>query len=107
MGLLAHPSQPALLAPVRVTNPSAEPVEAEVTFYFEPLLRPALREDDHPAFTDLFLRWRYRPSERTLTFARAHGAKLTVMEEGEHWFHTEEQMAFLDAWISSGAADRF
>ena len=26
-------------------------------------------------------------------------ASLTVMPEGEHWFHTEEQMAFLDNWI--------
>ena len=26
-------------------------------------------------------------------------ASLTVMAEGEHWFHTAEQMRFLDAWI--------
>ena len=32
-------------------------------------------------------------------FAKAHGADLTVMEGGEHWFHTEAQMTFLDAWI--------
>ncbi|MBR2716393.1 MAG: alpha/beta hydrolase [Oscillospiraceae bacterium] len=32
-------------------------------------------------------------------FARHHGARLTVMEHGEHWFHTEEQMRFLDRWI--------
>ena len=32
-------------------------------------------------------------------FSKAHGAALTVMENGEHWFHTEEQMAFLDKWI--------
>ena len=29
------------------------------------------------------------------------GAKLTVMKDGEHWFHTEEQMKVLDQWISS------
>lgn len=34
-------------------------------------------------------------------FARQSGAKLTVMEEGEHWFHTPEQMRFLDEWFSS------
>lgn len=33
-------------------------------------------------------------------FAERHQAGLTVMEGGEHWFHTEEQMAFLDDWIS-------
>ena len=25
---------------------------------------------------------------------------VAVMENGEHWFHTEEQMKFLDEWIS-------
>ena len=32
-------------------------------------------------------------------FVKKHNAVLTVMEGGEHWFHTEEQMRFLDAWI--------
>ena len=32
-------------------------------------------------------------------FAQKHRANLTVMENGEHWFHTEEQMRFLDNWI--------
>ena len=32
-------------------------------------------------------------------FAEKIGAPLTVMPGGEHWFHTPEQMAFLDAWI--------
>ncbi len=37
--------------------------------------------------------------ETAEAFAKAHGADLTVMEGGEHWFHTEAQMAFLDTWI--------
>lgn len=32
-------------------------------------------------------------------FAERIGASLTVMKDGEHWFHTEEQMEFLDDWI--------
>ena len=32
-------------------------------------------------------------------FARKIGAPLTVMDGGEHWFHTAEQMAFLDKWM--------
>ena len=32
-------------------------------------------------------------------FAEKQGADLTVMEDGEHWFHTAEQMQFLDDWI--------
>lgn len=33
-------------------------------------------------------------------FADVHKATLTVMKGGEHWFHTKEQMDFLDRWIS-------
>lgn len=32
-------------------------------------------------------------------FAAESGAAVTVMEGGEHWFHTKEQMQFLDHWI--------
>ena len=32
-------------------------------------------------------------------FAKRIGAELTVMPNGEHWFHTEEQMRFLDDWL--------
>ncbi len=32
-------------------------------------------------------------------FAKKCGAAVTVMEGGEHWFHTEEQMAFLDRFL--------
>lgn len=34
-------------------------------------------------------------------YAKETGASLTVMEDGEHWFHTKEQMEFLDDWICS------
>lgn len=34
-------------------------------------------------------------------FAKTHNVPLTVMEGGEHWFHTEEQMRFLDNWIKN------
>ncbi|MSU08347.1 alpha/beta hydrolase [Veillonellaceae bacterium WCA-693-APC-5D-A] len=32
-------------------------------------------------------------------FTAGCGAGLTVMEHGEHWFHTEEQMQFLREWL--------
>ncbi len=39
-------------------------------------------------------------SETTIrAFAREHKAELTVLAHGDHWFHTEEQMQFLDKWI--------
>ena len=34
-------------------------------------------------------------------FAQAHGASLTVLPDGEHWFHTPEQLRFLDDWLRS------
>ena len=37
--------------------------------------------------------------ETVRSFAKQHDAVLTVMENGEHWFHTDEQMQFLDDWI--------
>ena len=38
-------------------------------------------------------------SETILVFAERHNAALTEMKGGEHWFHTDEQMRFLDDWI--------
>ena len=39
-------------------------------------------------------------SLETITdFANKTGASLTVMKNGEHWFHTEAQMIFLDNWF--------
>ena len=32
-------------------------------------------------------------------FIKNHNAHLTVMENGEHWFHTEEQLIFLNNWL--------
>ena len=41
-------------------------------------------------------------SAKTISdFAKRIGAELTVMPNGEHWFHTEEQMQFLDRWITA------
>lgn len=34
------------------------------------------------------------------SFAKRFGAKITVMENGEHWFHTDEQMNFSDDWLN-------
>lgn len=34
-------------------------------------------------------------------FAEKIHAPLTVMDGGEHWFHTPEQMQFLDTWLKA------
>lgn len=38
--------------------------------------------------------------ETISAFAKRIGAELAVMPGGEHWFHTDEQMGFLDDWIT-------
>ncbi len=38
--------------------------------------------------------------ETIRAFADTHHARLTVMDSGEHWFHTAAQMRFLDHWIT-------
>ncbi len=59
----------------------------------------------HPIRWSVPTRILYGSGDRLVTpetvraFAEKHGARLTVMEGGEHWFHTETQLAFLDAWI--------
>lgn len=32
-------------------------------------------------------------------FIKSHNAHVTIMENGEHWFHTKEQLNFLDNWM--------
>ena len=39
-------------------------------------------------------------SKETITkFAEQTSADLTIMGNGEHWFHTDEQLNFLDTWV--------
>lgn len=44
--------------------------------------------------------------ETIKAFAARTGAELTVMPDGEHWFHTDEQMRFLDEWLLRSSAGR-
>ena len=44
--------------------------------------------------------------ETVSAFAERCGATLTVMENGEHWFHTGEQMAFLDRWLRDSLSEK-
>ena len=37
--------------------------------------------------------------ETILNFVNKTKANLTIMKGGEHWFHTDEQMEFLNNWI--------
>lgn len=42
--------------------------------------------------------------ETVLEFVSQHHARLSIMEEGEHWFHTDEQMEFLNRWMLDSLA---
>ena len=35
------------------------------------------------------------------SFVNSHNASLTVMKNGEHWFHTEKQLLFLNQWMKN------
>ncbi|MBR0075048.1 MAG: hypothetical protein IJP96_04795 [Synergistaceae bacterium] len=37
--------------------------------------------------------------ETVENFVKTHNANLTIMKNGEHWFHTPEQMEFLYKWL--------
>ena len=39
--------------------------------------------------------------ETITNFAHTINASLTIFDRGEHWFHTEEQMDFLDTWVKA------
>ena len=39
--------------------------------------------------------------ETVSQFANKANASLTIMENGEHWFHTKEQLDFLNRWLKS------
>lgn len=40
------------------------------------------------------------------SFSQKFHCTVTVMERGEHWFHTEQQMEFLGSWISNNVPDK-
>ncbi len=44
--------------------------------------------------------------ETITAFAKKVGATLTVITGGEHWFHTPEQMKFLDNWLRQWSVKR-
>ena len=39
--------------------------------------------------------------EAILNFTNKSKANLTIMRDGEHWFHTDEQIEFLNNWIKN------
>ncbi len=47
----------------------------------------------------------YTSQQTVNDFVKNHDAELTVMKDGEHWFHTPEQMEFLYNWLKTVTAN--
>lgn len=62
---------------------------------------------EHPVTWDVPTRVLYGENDNLQSFdtirafSEKSGAVLTVMPGGEHWFHTPEQLAFLDSWLKN------
>ena len=39
------------------------------------------------------------PFDAVSAFVKRTGANITIMKNGEHWFHTDEQIKFHDMWL--------
>ncbi|GEM_PF-155316 len=61
---------------------------------------------EHPVFWEVPTKILYGSADNLQSmdtingFAEKSKARVTVIEGAEHWFHTEEQMKFLDDWIT-------
>lgn len=65
-----HPSENALLIPIKITNTADEDRNIKLHFYFEPELLKEGREDMHPAFSDMFLDVKKDNRRSCITFFR-------------------------------------
>lgn len=46
------------------------------------------------------------PFETISAFVKRSNARLTVMKNGEHWFHSDEQIKFHDTWLKQCLKDK-
>lgn len=69
--LMVHPSENALLIPVKAENESDEMCSVNVYFYFEPRLDRLEKEERHPAFSDMFIKARKDKKANAAVFYRS------------------------------------
>lgn len=65
-----HPTANAVLIPVKITNTSEEERHVTVHYYAEPGLLSLEKEDEHTAFSDMFLKISRIKKQRALVFYR-------------------------------------
>ncbi len=69
--LLVHPSENALLFPVKIRNNKQEAGKFTVNWYLEPLLLRVFGKDMHPAFSDMFVKLCFDENARVAVFRRS------------------------------------
>ncbi len=70
MAQTVHPTLPAALFPLRADNKGATDEKAALCFYLEPLLLPVFSQDEHPAYSRLFVSCSYDSEEKIFVFGR-------------------------------------
>ena len=80
--LMVHPTENALLVPVKIKNTGTDTVSVNVHYYIEPYLLPYEKEDAHPAFSDMFLKVKDDKKHRSLVFYRSNSESSPALALG-------------------------
>lgn len=89
--ICVHPGANAILIPVKITNMGEETKSITVHYYVEPSLLSCEREDEHPAFSDMFLKTCYLKKQKSLVFYRNNKAFAPAVALG---FYGKSHMMF-------------
>lgn len=77
-----HPSENALLIPVKIENTGKQNKCVNLFYYLEPFLLPSTKEDPHPAFSDMFTEVKFDEKNGIFTFYKKNSASSPVMSIG-------------------------
>lgn len=79
---MVHPSENALLIPVKVKNNGEMSKSITVHYYAEPFIFPLYESDRHPAFSDMFLKVDTDDKHKSITFYRCNKEELPAVAFG-------------------------
>lgn len=66
--------------------------------YYSYILKHPLKQWDTPTFILYAEKDNLTDSNTISTFVKKHSCRLTILKDGEHWFHTKEQLEFMKFW---------
>ncbi len=81
-GICVHPSENSLLIPIKIENNTDKPQTFKLCFCFKPLLLPCLKDDLHPAFSDMFLEIREDKKHKAIISYRKNSDEAPVIACG-------------------------